>query len=69
MGKYRILYPTVTEGHGIKGAAGAIVEINDELAKGLLVSDAIEEAGQVERTTKAPGEKRVTRIPRKAASK
>ncbi len=67
--RVRVLYPTVTETHGIKGLAGEIVEIPDELARGLLADgsiEVVENPGRVERATATPGEKRPVGRPKKA---
>lgn len=45
MGKYRILYPTITQGQGIEGEAGDVVEIDDALGEALTVPGAVEAEG------------------------
>lgn len=65
----RILYPTATEPVGIKGAGGDIVEVEDQLARSLIETfalEAVEDSARVERATAAPGEKRPVGRPRKA---
>jgi predicted alpha/beta-fold hydrolase len=42
MGKYRILYPTVTQAHGIEGEAGDEVTIDDDLAEALIAPGFVE---------------------------
>jgi hypothetical protein len=67
--KCRVLYPTVTETHGIKGVGGEIVEVDDDLARALIAEGSLEAAenpARVERATKAPGEKRPVGRPKKA---
>ncbi len=67
--KCRVLYPTVTESHGIKGVGGEIVDVEDELARQLIIEGSLEAAenpGRVERATAAPGEKRPVGRPKKA---
>lgn len=69
--KCRVLYPTVTESHGIKGAGGDIVDVEDELARALITEgslEAVEDSGRVERATAAPGEKRPVGRPKKVES-
>lgn len=66
--RVRILYPTVTETHGIKGPAGEIVDVEDELARALITEgslEAVESPARVERATQAPGEKRPVGRPKK----
>ncbi|HEY5987756.1 MAG TPA: hypothetical protein VIV12_15480 [Streptosporangiaceae bacterium] len=64
-----MLYPTVTESHGIKGAGGDIVDVDDALARQLIIEgslEAVENPARVERATAAPGEKRPVGRPKKA---
>ena len=67
--KVRVLYPTVTEAHGIKGAGGDVVEVDDVLAKALCAEGVAEPAdakpAPVERATASPGEKRPVGRPKK----
>ena len=68
--KIRVLYPTVTESHGIKAAGGETEEVDDALAEALIATGAAESAEpatRVERATASPGEKRPVGRPKKAA--
>ncbi len=59
----------MTEGHGIKGAGGDIVDVEDVLARTLIAEgslEAVENPARVERATAAPGEKRPVGRPRKS---
>ena len=70
--KIRVLYPTVTESHGVKAAGGETEEVDDALAEALIATGAAEPADakppKVERATASPGEKRPVGRPKKAAS-
>ena len=68
--KIRVLYPTVTEAHGITAKGGETADVSDELAAALFATGAAEPADakppKVERATTSPGEKRPVGRPRKS---
>ena len=68
--KIRVLYPTVTEAHGIKAKGGETADVDDALAEALFATGAAEpadaKAPPVERATAAPGEKRPVGRPKKS---
>lgn len=67
--KIRVLYPTVTQAHGITAQGGETADVSDELAAALFATGAAEPADvkvpPVERATKAPGERRPVGRPKK----